>query len=247
MSFELLVKNLFAAYPGSMEGDVLNGISFSAAKGERIALIGANGAGKSTLLLCFTGIIPVREGEIFVCGLNVEKKNLPAVRQNAALVFQNPDDQLFTSSVWEDVLFGPLNYLEQQKLPPAFRAERHVQIEAEAKLQLEKLGILYLKDKMPHKLSGGEKRQAALACVLVMNPRILLLDEPSAHLDPRARRALISTLGGLPQTQIIATHDFDLAKALCSRAIILHKGQIHAEGDTAALLSNTALLEECGL
>lgn len=253
MNAALVIKDLEAAYPGSTEGHVLNGISFKVEHGERVALVGANGAGKSTLLLCAAGVLPIHGGEIKVDGLKVEKQNLAEVRRTAALVFQNPDDQLFSSTVWEDVLFGALNYLETENRQKrrAARLEHHAaglaQIEAEAASLLASLDIFHLKDKMPHKLSGGEKRRAALACVLIMKPKILLLDEPSAFLDPRARRNLIATLAAIPQTQIMATHDFDLARAVCSRCVLLHNGCAAAEGTTEELLSDAALLERCGL
>jgi cobalt/nickel transport system ATP-binding protein len=241
------VQNISVSYPGSQEGHVLDALSFQAGRGERVALIGANGAGKSTLLLSLAGILAPHDGEIIIGGIKLEKKNLPAVRRAVGLIFQNPDDQLFMSTVWEDVLFGPLNYLDADKLAKAEAAEKRKVIEEEAARTLDALGIAALKDKMPHKLSGGEKRLAALASVLVMKPDILLMDEPSAFLDPRARRRLIAELKKLPQTLIIATHDIDMASSLCPRSVILHNGGIRADGQTETLLSNAALLDECGL
>jgi cobalt/nickel transport system ATP-binding protein len=240
-------ENISVSYPGSREGDVLDSLSFQAGRGERVALIGANGAGKSTLLLSLAGILAPRTGEIRINGMKLEKKNLPAVRRAVGLIFQNPDDQLFMSTVWEDVLFGPLNYLDADKSAKAETAEKRKVIEEEAARTLDALGISALKDKMPHKLSGGEKRLAALASVLVMKPEILLMDEPSAFLDPRARRRLIAELKKLPQTLIVATHDIDLARELCPRSVILCKGSIRADGQTERLLSDAALLDECGL
>ncbi|MDR2521346.1 MAG: energy-coupling factor ABC transporter ATP-binding protein [Spirochaetaceae bacterium] len=241
------VRGLSAVYPGSGEASVLNALDFSIEQGERVALIGANGAGKSTLLLTLAGVLPAFSGEIVVNGRRVDKANLAALRRDAALVFQNPDDQLFMSTLWEDVLFGPINYLARECRSRAELAARRPGIEQEARALLEALGIAHLKDKMPHKLSGGEKRRAALAAVLIMKPALLLLDEPSAFLDPRARRALVALLAGLPQTQLVATHDLDMAQALCPRTMLLSGGCLLASAPTSEILANGPLLEAAGL
>jgi cobalt/nickel transport system ATP-binding protein len=214
----------------------LENIGFSVSTGERVALIGANGAGKSTLLLSLIGILPPAEGELMVCGIPVRKDTLGEVRRGAALVFQNPDDQLFMPTLEEDIAFGPRNY---------GLTEETIQIRIAA--VLEELGISHLKKRLSHKLSGGEKRLAALAGVLVMEPSLLLLDEPSSFLDPRSRRGLISILGGLTQTMMIATHDLDLALSLCGRVILLRHGRISADGPAKEILSNKVLLEQNGL
>jgi cobalt/nickel transport system ATP-binding protein len=251
------VKNIEVVYPGSTEGHVLDGVSFTAGAGEKIALIGANGAGKSTLLLALVGILPLHGGEIAIGGTVIDGaksdgKKLAAVRRAAGLLFQNPDDQLFMSTVWEDVLFGPLNYLDYDARAHGGRTaaadERRRQEAREAACRaLDELGIAALKDKMPHKLSGGEKRLAALAAVLAMKPEILLMDEPSAFLDPRAHRLLSGILQRLPQTFLLATHDFSLARALCPRTILIRRGRVHADGPTDAVLGDEALLDECFL
>ncbi|MDR3302067.1 MAG: energy-coupling factor ABC transporter ATP-binding protein [Spirochaetaceae bacterium] len=257
MAVIVAAKEIEVVYPGSTEGHVLDGVSFAAGKGEKIALIGANGAGKSTLLLALVGILPLHSGEITLNNITLDgtkhdRKKLAAVRRAAGLLFQNPDDQLFMSTVWEDVLFGPLNYLAEEKAdikakPTADAAAKRKAIEDESLRTLDELGIRALKDKMPHKLSGGEKRLAALAAVLVMKPEILLMDEPSAFLDPRAQRRLTGILKSLPQTLLLATHDFSLARELCPRSLVISHGHIRADGSTEEILSNAKLLDECGL
>jgi cobalt/nickel transport system ATP-binding protein len=233
-------RNLTVVYPYEKNGRVLVDLSFTVRQGERVALIGANGAGKSTLLLSMVGVLPVHDGAIKVCGVNVEKKNLGAVRKAAALVFQNPDDELFMPSVYEDIVFGPRNYAGKVGVDEAL-------LSARVDTLLTGLGIEKLKSRMSHKLSGGEKRMVSLASVLIMEPQILLLDEPSAFLDPRARRRLITVLESLKQTLIIATHDLDLALKLCARTLLLYNGAISADGESAAILSDEVLLERNGL
>jgi cobalt/nickel transport system ATP-binding protein len=226
---------LSVKYQGRDGAAALGGISFSVAAGERIALIGANGAGKSTLLLTLAGVIPPAEGELSVCGLPVVKENLRELRRRMGLVFQNPDDQLFMPAVEEDIAFGPRNYgLDEEDI-----ARRISGV-------LGELRISPLRRRLSHNLSGGEKRLAALAGVLVMEPELLLLDEPSSFLDPRSRRNLIRILGGLTQTLLIATHDLELARALCSGVILLKEGRIAAAGGPAEILDHPALLEEGG-
>jgi cobalt/nickel transport system ATP-binding protein len=236
----LEAHNLTVVYPFEKSGHILNDLSFTVRQGERVALIGANGAGKSTLLLSIVGVLPVHDGAIKVCGVNVEKKNFGEVRRFAALVFQNPDDELFMPSVYEDIVFGPRNYAGKDGVDEAA-------LSARVDTLLAGLGIEKLKNRMSHKLSGGEKRMASLASVLIMEPKILLLDEPSAFLDPRARRRLIAVLEPLKQTLIIATHDLDLALKLCGRAILLYNGTITADGESEAILNDKVLLERNGL
>jgi cobalt/nickel transport system ATP-binding protein len=240
------VTNLTVVYPGSQEGHVLEGVSFEAGDGEKIALLGANGAGKSTLLLSLVGILPVHDGEIAIAGIKVGKKTLAEVRRRAGLVFQNPDDQLFMPTVWEDVIFGPRNYAGLSG-KTGVQAVDNAGIDRAALAVLQELGIDQLRDRMSHKLSGGEKRLAALASVLVMAPSLLLMDEPTAFLDPRGRRRIIGVLQTLSQSMILATHDLDLAAGICTRTIVLVKGKIRADGPTARILADTALLEESGL
>jgi cobalt/nickel transport system ATP-binding protein len=241
-SITLKVSDVSVIYPGSGAAEsaaaVLEGVSFDVAAGERIALIGANGAGKSTLLLALVGVIPLRGGSVNINGTPLEKKNLPAIRRMAGLVFQNPDDQLFMPTVFEDVAFGPRNYAG---------ANTEAEIARQVDTQLAALGISQLKDRMSHKLSGGEKRLVALASVLILDPSLLLLDEPSAFLDPRAKRRLTGVLKALPQAFILATHDLALAEDLCTRVILLEKGRVRADGETNRILKDAALLDDCGL
>jgi cobalt/nickel transport system ATP-binding protein len=227
---------LSVKYSGRDATAALEDISFSLEAGERAALIGANGAGKSTLLLSLIGILPPAAGELMVCGLPVRKDTLSEVRRRAALLFQNPDDQLFMPTLEDDIAFGPRNYGMAEET-----------IQARIAAVLGELGISHLKNRFSHQLSGGEKRLAALAGVLVMEPSLLLLDEPSSFLDPRARRGLIRILDGLPHTMMIATHDLDLAARLCGRVILLKQGRISADGPAGTLLGDEVLLEQNGL
>lgn len=213
----------------------LCGVDFSLAFDDALALVGANGAGKSTLLQLLTGVLTASKGEISFRGNPVTKKTLPFLRQKIGLVFQNAEHQLFCNSVWDDVMFGPLNMgISREKAAQS------------AELALNSLGAGHLKNRAPYRLSAGEKRLAAIACVLSMQPEILLMDEPTAELDPRARRELAELLKTLPQAKIIATHDLDFAQKTCSSVMILHRGKIAARGE-AGLLSDSALLESLGL
>ncbi|GHU96593.1 putative ABC transporter ATP-binding protein [Clostridia bacterium] len=198
----------------------LDCVNINIADGERVALIGANGAGKSTLLLAVAGVLKPHEGAVAA-----------PPPEDLGVLFQNPDDQLFMPTVAEDVAFTPKN-----------RGEAFPDIEK----ILETLGILHLKERMTHRLSGGEKRLVALAGVLITRPSLLLLDEPSSFLDPRARRNLIDILGTLTQTMLVATHDLDLALDLCQRVIILENGKIRADAG-AEILQDIPLLKDCGL
>ncbi len=228
------LKNLFYRYP---DGTVaLMDISIRIVPGESIALVGANGAGKSTLLRHLNGTAISESGTVEIGGLPVEKKNLNEIRKRVGMVFSNPDDQLFMPAVAEDVAFGPINLgwpLEDVK--------------QRVSAALDSLGISPLADRHPFRLSAGEKRRAALAGVLVMDPDILVLDEPVSSLDPRSRRLLIDLLKGLDHTMLIATHDLDMAINLCERTIILNSGRIAADGPTGKVLKDKTLLESNGL
>jgi len=210
-------------------------VSFSICAGENVALIGANGAGKTTLLLALVGILQSKSGEIRLGETKLEKKNQREFRSRIGLVFQNPDDQLFMPDIFEDVAFGPR----------CFGCD-----EAETKSRvssaLSRLGIVGLAKRSPLKLSYGEKRLAAIATVLAMNPEFLLFDEPTAFLDPRARRNLITTMSNLPQGKLIATHDLKLAESLSSRILLLQKGKLVADAPSE-ILQDTAKLEAAGL
>ncbi|MGE4353398.1 MAG: energy-coupling factor ABC transporter ATP-binding protein [Oscillospiraceae bacterium] len=228
------INNLTVEYTGGIKA--LDGLSFSVADGESIALIGANGAGKSTLLLAIVGVVTAAGGTISADGITLSKHTLNEIRRRIGLVFQNPDDQLFMPLIRDDVAFGPRNYGLSE--PEVAERVDHV---------LSELGILHLKDRSSMRLSGGEKRTAAIATVLAMAPSVIMLDEPTAFLDPKARRTLAAQLDTLTQTKIIATHDLDFAEKTCSRAIFIKKGKIIADGKAEVLLRDQALMEKCDI
>ncbi len=201
-----------------------------------VAILGANGAGKSTLLEAIPGLVPICSGSILVDGMKVERRHLTAIRSRVGMIFQNSDDQLFNHTVGEDVAFGPRNL----KLP-----EPEVQLRVEE--ALSQLGISHLAERDVMHLSGGEKRRAALAGVLAMKPRALLLDEPTSMLDPRACRELAEILAALPALKLIATHDLRFAERLCGEGLILRDGKIIAAGELSSLLKRHELLRDCGL
>lgn len=213
----------------------LEDISFSISAGEHAALLGANGAGKSTLLLTLMGILPANQGEIAVASIPLHQKTLPQIRQHAGLIFQNPDDQLFMTTVQEDIAFGLRGKIPERQIP------------GEVKKALETFGIGHLAQKSTHRLSGGEKRAVALAGILSMRPSVLLLDEPTSFLDSRARRNFIKQAAALPQTLLLATHDLDMALELCSRVLILKQGRCIADGSAKEILFNRELLESADL
>ena len=215
---------------------ILDDVSFTLTAGEKVALIGENGAGKSTLLMSLVGITPIESGNVHVNQIELNKKNLAQIRAETGVVFQNPDDQLFMPKVYDDIAFGPRNLGIAED-----------EINARIDTVLEKLGISHLRERMTGRLSGGEKRRIAIATVLVMNPSVLLFDEPSSFLDPKSRRLLIKELLSLQYTQFIATHDLDLALEVCDRVIVLQNGKIQAEGTVKEILTNQELLEKFGL
>ena len=229
----LQIQDLHFAYPDGHQA--LRGISLSVCEGERIALVGPNGAGKSTLLLHLNGILG-DNSPITVADLKMEKENLPLIRALVGLVFQNPDDQLFSPTVFEDVAFGPLH----MGLP-----EEEVQARVEEALAV--VGMEGLEDRLSHHLSMGQKKRVAIATVLAMHPQILVLDEPSAGLDPRARRSLIEFLRDLPITMMASTHDLRMVADLFPRMVIMDEGRIAADGPTEMLLKDEDLLLRHGL
>jgi cobalt/nickel transport system ATP-binding protein len=230
----LTVRDLSAVHAGGIPA--FNNVSFEADARENIALVGANGAGKTSLLLALVGILPITAGSVNVDGVELDPKNLDELRRKVGLVFQNPEDQLFMPSIYEDLVFGPRNL---------GLSEEHAARRAADALAL--LSIAHLRDRSPLRLSGGEKRLAAIATVLTMRPAVMLFDEPTAFLDPRARRGLIAALKPLPHTKIIATHDLPFAADVCDRALVLKDGALRAEGKPATLFADAALMEECGL
>jgi cobalt transport protein ATP-binding subunit len=220
-------------YPDGHEA--LFGVTLSIEPGEKVALVGPNGAGKSTLMLHFNGILQ-GQGEVKVAGMRVQKDTLGKVRAAVGLVFQDPDDQLFSPTVFEDVAFGPLH----MGLPEA-------EVRQRVDEALAAVRMTDYVDRVSHHLSVGEKKRIAIATVLSMNPQILVLDEPSAGLDPRARRALINLLRDLPQTMLVSTHDMRLVAELFPRTVVMDHGRVVATGPTAQLLDDVALLEAHGL
>ncbi len=211
---------------------VLRDLSFSLEKGEAVGLVGANGAGKSTLMKALLGLMPY-EGEITVDGLKVEERNLREIRRKLGFVLQNSDNQMFMPTVAEDMLFGPLNYGMKRE-----EAEKTVDE------VLLSLGITELKGRHNHRISGGEKRMAAIATVLAMKPEVLLMDEPSSALDPWNRRMVIRTINALPVTRLIASHDLDLILDTCGRVLLLSGGRLAADGPAEEILTDRALLEK---
>jgi cobalt/nickel transport system ATP-binding protein len=216
--------------------DAVRGISFRIHHGESVAIVGPNGAGKSTLLLHLNGYLTPSTGKVRIGDFPLTKETLAEVRRTVGMVFQDPDDQLFMPTVADDVAFGPLNLGL-----PGDEVERRV-VEA-----LTRVEALHLRERPPHRLSGGEKRAVAIASVLSMAPDILVMDEPTTGLDPLARRRLIELLKSFHHTKIVATHDLDLVLDLCPRTIVLHQGAIEADGPTVEIFRDQALLERCHL
>ena len=228
------IKDLYYKYPDGYEA--LKGIDLTLHKGQSLGIVGSNGAGKSTLLLQLTGINRPSSGKIEINSLEVNKNNLAKIRKDIGFVFQNPEDQLFTTSIYEDVAFGPKNYkLSKQE------------VDKRVTESLEKVGILELKNRAPYRLSGGQKNLAAIATAISMEPSILIMDEPTSALDPKARRKLINLLNSFDYTKIIASHDLDMILDTCERTIVLKNGQIVADGDTQNILLDRDLMEECYL
>ena len=217
------------------EKPVLQDVSFHVAPGSKTGLIGANGAGKSTLLKLLCGL-EQGSGEITVGGLAVTPDNLSAVRQKIGFVMQNSDQQMFMPTVYEDMLFAPLNYGISRE-----DADRRINE------VLQQLQITELKRRHNHRLSGGEKRMAAIGVILVNNPEVILMDEPTSALDPANRHMIIKTIRELPQTCLITSHDLDMILDTCERAILLHDGRVRAAGPAGEILRDRPLLEACHL
>ena len=229
----LIVKDLYFSYPDGHSA--LHGVSFKLCGGDKVALVGPNGAGKSTLMLHLNGILG-GHGEVEIAGQRLTRDNLPAIRAMVGLVFQNPDDQLFSPTVFEDVAFGPLH----MGLP---EADVRTRVDA----ALESVRMSTYRDRLSHHLSVGEKKRIAIATVLSMNPSLLILDEPSAGLDPRARRTLINLLRELPITMLVSTHDMKLVQELFPRTLVMDEGRVVADGLTHEILEDEIFLTTHGL
>lgn len=222
------------AYPdGQM---ALREITLDVAEGEKVALIGPNGAGKSTLLLHLNGVLGALDGCVRIAGTPVTRESLRRVRALVGLVFQDPDDQLFSPTVFDDVAFGPLH----MGLPDA-------EVRARVTHALAQVGMEGFESRMPHHMSLGQRKRVAIATVLSMAPAVLALDEPSAGLDPRARRGLIELLASLPQTMLVSTHDMRLVAEIFPRAVVLYEGSVAFDGPSDVLLRDSALLDRYGL
>ena len=233
MHHSIEIEGLSFSYPDGHQA--LSEVSLVIQPGEKVALVGPNGAGKSTLILHLNGILS-GDGSVRVCGMEVEGENLGRVRAMVGMVFQSPEDQLFSPKVFDDVAFGPL----YQGLPIE-------KVQARVEESLASVGMSDYVDRVSHHLSMGEKKRIAIATVLSMKPEVLVLDEPTSGLDPRARRSLINLLEELPLTMLTSTHDMLLVMDLFPRMVILDRGRVVADGPTNKLMEDAQLLEVHGL
>lgn len=226
--------NVSFRYPDGTEA--LKSISFLITHGESVGIVGANGSGKTTLLMHLNGYILPTSGVIRIGDVVLNKHTRQEIRKKVGLVFQNPDDQLFMPTVYEDVAFGPINLgLDEED------------VKKKVEMALRQVNCYEIKDKPPHHLSGGQKRAVAIATVIAMDPDILAMDEPSSNLDPKSRRELIKLLNQFEHTKLIASHDLDLILEVCKRVIVLNNGKIVADGPVEDILYNKELLEENNL
>lgn len=228
------LKNVSFSYNEKIKA--IDNVSFRIEHGESVALIGENGAGKSTLLMLLLGILFPQSGEINVGGIKLTKNTVNMIRQKIGYCFQKPDDQLFMTTVYDDVAFGPRSYNLSED-----------EVQRRVNAALEKVNKLHLIDRFTYKLSGGEKRLVSIATVLAMEVDILAMDEPTSELDPKARRNIINLLKDFQHTKIIATHDLDMALELCSRVIALKNGVVLYDGPSRDILTDKIKIEECGL
>ncbi|MFC2035625.1 energy-coupling factor ABC transporter ATP-binding protein [Chloroflexota bacterium] len=234
MDEAIRVERLSFSYPDGRQA--LTEVNLVIDEGESVGIVGPNGAGKSTLLLHFNGILRSNNGAVRVLGHPVSDKNLRWIRSKVGVVFQDPDDQLFSPTIFDDVAFGPINmgYTVPQVRQAVTKA-------------LEWVGMKDCEERSCHHISFGEKKRVSLATVLAMSPEILVLDEPTSNLDPAGKWALTSLLKKLHTTKIVVSHDIAMIRALCRRIIILNHGRIITEGATEAVLSDRLLLVEHGL
>lgn len=222
-------KNVSCEYEAGTP--VIRDVSFAIESGHRVGLIGANGAGKSTIMKALLGLIP-HKGQILVDGVEVNKANLSKIHKAVGFVLQNSDNQMFMPTIYDDMMFGPLNFGISEE-------------DANARVDkvLTDLNITHLKNKYNHKISGGEKRMGAIATILAMEPSVIVMDEPSASLDPYNRRIVINAIHSRKETMIIASHDLDMILDLCDKVILVGSGEIKAYGDAREILTNKELLE----
>jgi cobalt/nickel transport system ATP-binding protein len=225
----IAVNGLVFDYPDGRRA--LDGVDLHIHPGEQVALLGPNGAGKTTLALHLNGILLPRSGTVEVAGIPVAKEHFVEVRRRVGLVFQDPDDQVFMPTVREDVAFGPANL-----------GLRGAELDARVEAALRAVGMEERRDRVPHHLSFGERRLVAIATVLAMEPEILVLDEPSANLDPMGRRELAEVLTRLGLTMLMVTHDLPYALSLCRRAVVMNQGRIAADGPIEEILSDQRLM-----
>ena len=231
------MKDVHFSYPAGVHA--INGVSLTISKGEKVAILGPNGSGKSTLILLLAGLLTPQRGEIKVFETKTTSKEFQKLRQRIGLVFQDPDDQLFTPSVIEDIEYGPKNL----RLPESDIKQRSTQV-------LSKIGIKHLKNRPPHRLSFGEKKKVSLATALVLKPELLILDEPTANLDLASRRGLIgmlNELNGEGTTVVISTHDVEALPELADRVIVISQGSLLGEGEIGKVLQDLKLLGAAGL
>lgn len=229
----ITIKNLSFSYPDGQKA--LTDVSLGIYKGDSVAIVGPNGAGKSTLVLHFNGILR-SNGHVKLMGKAVDDNNLKWVRSRVGLIFQNPDDQLFSPTVFDDVAFGPMNMGYSKD-----------EVGQAVKMALGLVGMSGFEKRSPHHLSVGEKKRIAMATVLSMSPEVLVIDEPTSNLDPRGKWDIIKVLKGLSATKIIVSHDLEMVRELCPRMVIIDQGRVAADGNTADLLANKKLLTAHGL
>ena len=230
----LKIDNMTVAYADGKTA--LEDVTCILDEGKSYALLGANGAGKSTFMKALLGLVPIKSGAAQIDEINVEPKNLSNIRKVAGLVFQNSDDQLFSASVEDDIAFGPANI-----------GIAGDELKNLTELYLKKFDIAHLRKRSPQRLSEGEKKRVSLCAVLAMNPKVLMLDEPTAQLDARGKREITDILAALPQTLIMAAHDLDAVRKVCTHALILNAGRLAFCGHLCEALDNRELLQNCGL
>jgi len=225
------VHALTYAYPDGQAA--LAGVDLTVAAGERVALLGPNGAGKTTLMLHLNGVLTAASGSVEISGITLSRNTVRDIRRRVGLVFQDPDDQLFMPTLAQDVAFGPANF-----------GVRGDELAQRVHRALQAVDMAEHAERSPAHLSGGQRRRGALAAVLACEPEILVLDEPSANLDPVARRELAETLQTVSATMLLVTHDLPYAAQLCDRAVVIDHGRVVADGDIATILGDEALLAD---